>query len=162
MDIASKKDAFFQVRKAQPADWENAMELAFRTFLKYEAKEYGPEGIRNFVEFVTDESLKKMFLQGNYLMFVAVEGEKIIGLISLRSGNHISLLFVDDKYHRRGVGTALVKYLQSYMLFYTKQERLTVNAAPYGIPFYHRIGFKDTGLETKKDGIIYTPMEFYL
>ena len=95
-------------------------------------------------------------------MFVAVEGEKIIGLISLRSGNHISLLFVDDKYHRRGVGTALVKYLQSYMLFYTKQERLTVNAAPYGIPFYHRIGFKDTGLETKKDGIIYTPMEFYL
>lgn len=162
MDIASKKDAFFQVRKAQPDDWENAMELAFRTFLKYEAKEYGPEGIRNFAEFVTDESLKKMFLQGNYLMFVAVEGEKIIGLISLRSGNHISLLFVDDKYHRRGVGTALVKYLQSYMLFYTKQERLTVNAAPYGIPFYHRIGFKDTGLETKKDGIIYTPMEFYL
>ena len=162
MDIASKKDAFFQVRKAQPDDWENAMELAFRTFLKYEAKEYGPEGIRNFAEFVTDESLKKMFLQGNYLMFVAVEGEKIIGLISLRSGNHISLLFVDDKYHRRGVGTALVKYLQSYMLFYTKQERLAVNAAPYGIPFYHRIGFKDTGLETKKDGIIYTPMEFYL
>ena len=162
MDIASKKDAFFQGRKAQPDDWENAMELAFRTFLKYEAKEYGPEGIRNFAEFVTDESLKKMFLQGNYLMFVAVEGEKIIGLISLRSGNHISLLFVDDKYHRRGVGTALVKYLQSYMLFYTKQERLTVNAAPYGIPFYHRIGFKDTGLETKKDGIIYTPMEFYL
>ena len=162
MDIASKKDAFFQVRKAQPDDCENAMELSFRTFLKYEAKEYGPEGIRNFAEFVTDESLKKMFLQGNYLMFVAVEGEKIIGLISLRSGNHISLLFVDDKYHRRGVGTALVKYLQSYMLFYTKQERLTVNAAPYGIPFYHRIGFKDTGLETKKDGIIYTPMEFYL
>lgn len=162
MNVLQDREVFFQIRKAQPDDWENAMELAFRTFLKYEAMEYGPEGIRNFAEFVTDESLKKMFLQGNYLLFVAVEGEKIIGLISLRSGNHISLLFVDAQYHRRGVGTALVKYLQAYMLFHTKQEKLTVNAAPYGIPFYHRIGFCDTGAETQKDGIIYTPMEFYL
>lgn len=153
---------FFQIRKAQPADWEPSMELAFRVFLKYEAMEYGPEGIRSFAEFVTDETLKQLFLQGNYLLFVAVEGEKIIGLISLRSGNHISLLFVDEEYHRRGVGTALIKYLQSYMLFHTKQQKMTVNAAPYGIPFYHKIGFRDTGMETKKDGIIYTPMEFYL
>ena len=153
---------FFQIRKAQPVDWEPSMELAFRVFLKYEAMEYGPEGIRNFAEFVTDETVKQLFLQGNYLLFVAVEGEKIIGLISLRSGNHISLLFVDEEYHRRGVGTALIKYLQSYMLFHTKQQKMTVNAAPYGIPFYHKIGFRDTGMETKKDGIIYTPMEFYL
>lgn len=153
---------FFQIRKARPGDWEPSMELAFRVFLKYEAMEYGPEGIRSFAEFVTDETLKQLFLQGNYLLFVAVEGEKIIGLISLRSGNHISLLFVDEEYHRRGVGTALIKYLQSYMLFHTKQQKMTVNAAPYGIPFYHKIGFRDTGMETKKDGIIYTPMEFYL
>lgn len=152
----------FQIRKAKTYEWEPAMELAFRVFLKYEAMEYGPEGIRNFAEFVTDESLKKLFLQGSYLLFVAVENEKIIGLVSLRSGNHISLLFVDQEYHRRGVGTSLVKYLQSYMLMYTRQQKLTVNAAPYGIPFYHKIGFRDTGYETKRDGIIYTPMEFYL
>lgn len=157
-----RKNQSFQIRKAKACEWEPAMELAFKVFLKYEAMEYGPEGIRNFAEFVTDESLKKLFLQGSYLLFVAVENEKIIGLISLRSGNHISLLFVDQEYHRRGVGTSLVKYLQSYMLMHTRQQKLTVNAAPYGIPFYHRIGFKDTGYETKKDGIIYTPMEFYL
>lgn len=156
------EDMSFQIRKAQTSEWELAMELAFRVFLKYEAMEYGPEGIRNFAEFVTDETLKKLFLQGSYLLFVAVENEKIIGLISMRSGNHISLLFVDPEYHRRGVGTSLVKYLQSYMLVNTKHQKLTVNAAPYGVPFYHRIGFKDTGYETRRDGIIYTPMEFYL
>jgi len=37
-----------------------------------------------------------------------------------------------------------------------------VFASPYGVPFYHKIGFKDVGKETRKDGIIYTPMEFYL
>lgn len=162
MEISQDKEKFFQIRKAKADDWENAMELAFRTFLKYEAMEYGPVGIRNFAEFVTDQSLKKMFLQGNYLLFVAVKEEEIIGLISLRSGNHISLLFVDEMYHRRGVGTALMKYLRAYMLFHTKQKKLTVNAAPYAIPFYHKIGFCDTGLETQKDGIIYTPMEIYL
>lgn len=162
MNISQNRDPFFRIRKARTEDWENAMELAFRTFLKYEAMEYGPEGIRNFAEFVTDQSLKRMFLNGSYLLFIAVVGEQIIGLISMRSGNHISLLFVDEEYHRRGVGTALVRCLQSYMLHHTGYEKLTVNAAPYGIPFYHRIGFRDTGMETQKDGIIYTPMEFYL
>ena len=155
-------DARIIIRKALPADWDGAMELAFRVFLKYEAMEYGPEGIRNFARFVTDEDLKKMFLLGEYLLFVAVENDKIVGMISLRSGNHISLLFVAQEYHRRGIGTKLLKHLQEYMLCNTGYEKLTVFAAPYGIPFYNRVGFVAVGEETRKDGIIYTPMEFYL
>jgi len=150
------------IRKATLADWDEAMELAFRVFLKYEAEEYGPEGIKNFAQFITDEDLKKMFMIGEYLLFVAVKNGRLAGLISLRSGNHISLLFVDEKYHRNGIGTSLVKYLQEYMLKNTRQQKLTVFAAPYGVPFYHRLGFVDIGKETRKDGIIYTPMEFYL
>lgn len=153
---------FFEIRRAKDSEWDYAMELAFKVFLKYEATEYGEEGIRSFAEFVTDEFLKKMFLIGEYLLFVAVTDEKIIGLISLRSGNHISLLFVDEAYHRKGIGSALVQYLQEYMLENTGYEKITVNASPYGVPFYHQLGFHDTGKETTKEGIIYTPMEFYL
>ena len=151
-----------QIRQAKASEWETATELAFKVFLKYEAMEYGPEGIHNFAEFLTDEALKKMFLIGEYLLFVAVDGEKIVGLISLRSGNHISLLFVDEEYHRQGIGRALVKCIQEYLLQNTRYNKVTVFASPYGIPFYHRIGFCDTGEETKRDGIIFTPMEFYL
>lgn len=150
------------IRKATVEDWDDAMELAFRVFLKFQAEEYGTEGIKNFAEFVTDEDLKKMFIIGEYLLFVALMGDKQVGLISLRSGNHISLLFVDENYHRNGIGTQLVKYLQNYMLQNTKQQKLTVFASPYGVPFYHKVGFVDIGKETRKDGIIYTPMEFYL
>ena len=155
-------DALVVVRRATAGDWDEAMELAFRVFLKFEAEEYGPEGIKNFAQFLTDEDLKKMFMIGEYLLFVALVEDKQVGLISLRSGNHISLLFVDEKYHRKGIGTQLVKYLQDYMLQNTKQQKLTVFASPYGVPFYHRVGFVDIGKETRKDGIIYTPMEFYL
>ena len=106
-----------------------------------------------------DAYLNKETKNGWYL---CLDGEKIVGLISLRSGNHISLLFVDEAYHRRGIGTALVKYLQEYMLQNTKHTKVTVFASPYGIPFYHKVGFKDIGQETRKDGIIFTPMEFFL
>ena len=150
------------IRKATIEDWDAAMELAFRVFLKFEAREYGPEGTRNFAQFITDEALKKMFLIGEYLLFVAIKNGEQIGLISLRSGNHISLLFVDERYHRMGIGTLLMKHLQEYMLENTKQQKLTVFASPFGVPFYHRIGFVDVGEVTRKDGIIYTPMEFYL
>ena len=155
-------DALVVVRRATADDWGGAMELAFRVFLKYEAEEYGPEGIKNFAQFITDEDLKKMFLLGEYLLFVAETDNKLVGLISLRSGNHISLLFVDENYHRKGIGTQLVKHLQEYMLQNTNQQKLTVFASPYGVPFYHKTGFTDIGKETHKDGIIYTPMEFYL
>lgn len=155
-------DALVVIRRATADDWDGAMELAFRVFLKYEAEEYGTEGLRNFAQFITDEDLKKMFLLGEYLLFVAEIDDKLIGLISLRSGNHISLLFVDENYHRKGIGTRLVRHLQEYMLQNTSQQKLTVFASPYGVPFYHKIGFTDIGKETHKDGIIYTPMEFYL
>ena len=157
-----QREHVLEIRKAQDSEWDAAMELAYKVFLKYEAMEYGEEGISSFAEFITDEALKKMFLIGEYLLLVALDGEKIVGLISLRSGNHISLLFVDEEYHRRGIGSALVQSLQEYLLKNTRYEKMTVFASPYGVPFYHRIGFRDTGKETKRDGIIFTPMEFYL
>ena len=156
------KPSFFHIRKAMEKDWDVAMELAFKIFLKYEAEEYGQEGTDHFVSFVTDSTLKKMFLQGDYKLFLAETAEEIIGLISVRNGNHISLLFVDDKYHRKGVGSALITYLADYMKLTTDFSKVTVNAAPYGIPFYHSIGFQDMGPMIKKDGISFVPMELYL
>lgn len=152
----------FHIRKAKEEDWDDAMELAFRIFLKYEADEYGKEGTDHFASFVTDNTLKKMFLLGEYRLFLAERKKEIIGLISTRNGNHISLLFVDDRYHRRGIGSALIGYLVNFLKFTTDFHKVTVNAAPYGIPFYHTIGFKDMGPLEKKDGISFVPMELYL
>lgn len=149
----------FLIQPATEADWDGAMELAFRTFMKFEGMEYGREGINNFATLVTDPALKKMFLAGLYPVFVAKHQDNLIGLISLRSGNHISLLFVDEKYHRRGVGTALIHRMGEYLLQNTHFMRMTVNAAPYGVPFYHELGFLDIAPLTKKDGITYVPME---
>ncbi len=152
----------YQIRSAYRNEWDDAMALAWKTFLRFEADCYTMEGIRNFEDFITDTTLHRMFIMGSYQMFVALDGQKIVGMITLRNNAHISLLFVDEKYHRQGIGSALVEYLREYLLSEAGVDRVTVNAAPYGVAFYHKIGFTDLGPEEKKGGIIYTPMEFIL
>lgn len=152
----------YQIRNAYRDEWEDAMALAWRTFLRFEADVYSPEGVKNFENFITDSTLYRMFIIGSYQLFVALDGKKIVGMLTLRGGTHISLLFVDEKYHRRGIGRALLQYMSNYLLTEVQAFRVTVNASPYGVGFYHRLGFRDLRPQEKKDGIIYTPMEFIL
>lgn len=152
----------YQIRRAYKEEWDDAMDLAWRTFLKYEADIYSEEGVRNFEDFITDTTLHRMFIMGAYQLFVALDGNTIIGMITLRDESHISLLFVDERYHRRGVGSALISYLQEYLLMHAATDKVTVNAAPYGVAFYHKLGFRDIGPEEVRDGIQYTPMKFVL
>ena len=139
---------FFEVRSAYRDEWDDAMALAWKTFLRFEADVYTPEGVRSFEDFITDTT--------------ALEEKKIIGMITLRNKTHISLLFVDEKYHRRGVGRALMEYLENYLLTEVGADRVTVNSSPYGEGFYHRLGFRDLRPQEQKNGIIYTPTEFIL
>ena len=142
---------------ADESDWEEAMDLAWNTFLKFEAPEYGREGTRNFLNFISGDLIFNMFLNDEYLLAVAKAEGRIVGVGSLRNGKHVSLLFVDEQYHRKGIGTALLAFLQRKIM-----EKgsciMTVNAAPYGVPFYEKIGFKATADVQVSDGIVYIPM----
>lgn len=138
------------------------MALAWRTFLRFEAQDYPPEGVRNFERFVSDQTIYRMFIIGSYHLFVAYAGTKLVGMITLRDDSHISLLFVDEKYHRQGIGRALVQCVSDFLVSESRASRMTVNASPYGVEFYHKLGFRDVRPQEQKDGIIYTPMELVL
>lgn len=157
-----ERGAAFAVRAAYHNEWNMAMELAWRTFLKFEAPEYPEEGIRSFHEFITDDMLHRMFLIGSYQMFAAFDAERMIGMITMRDEGHISLLFVEESYHKRGVGRALIHRLEDYLLAEMGIGKITVNASPYGEGFYRKLGFCETAARMQQDGIIYTPMELIL
>lgn len=152
------KELPYEIRFVTCDEWEEAMGLAWKTFLEFEGDVYPPEGIRSFEDFITDSALKRMFVMGAYQMMGAFLDGKMVGMISLRNKTHISLLFVDRHYHRRGIGRALILALSGYVSTEVGQNRLTVNASPYGVDFYHHLGFQDTGPEKQQDGIIFTPM----
>ena len=147
----------YEVRRANLDEWEDAMALAWRTFQRFEAHEYSAEGVKNFLDFISDNSLRKMFMIGEYHLWVALDGNRIIGLISLRSGRFISLLFVDEKYHKQGVGRALMETLCNYL----REKNIsfcTVKSSPYAVKFYHKLGFYDLEPERVEAGMRVTSM----
>lgn len=146
------------IRPAREYEWEDAMSLAWRTFQKFEAFEYSKEGNDSFLNFISDEGLYKMFLQKNYRVFVCLDEGRIVGMISLRKRNHISLLFVDENYQHKGIGRHLIEFVAMYVSDVEKLAYLTVDAAPYAKGFYERIHFEETGQLSESKGITYYPM----
>lgn len=148
----------YLIRPLYKSEWEEAMQLAWDTFVLFEAPEYSKEGIKNFKNFVRDPILKTLFLEEKYRTLAAFYNGLMVGIIGVRNENHISLLFVDSEFHRKGIATRLVKkMMEETAVKYGKRE-MTVNSSPYAVGFYHKLGFKDLSNEITTDGIRYTPM----
>lgn len=162
MEYTMKNGTKYCINKATESQWYDATELAFRVFLKYEAPVYGKEGTDQFAAFLSNTSLLKLFRAGHYIVYVAAIGAEIIGVISLRNGNHISLLFIDDRYHKQGIGRELIKAIREEISGKGEYEKMTVNASPYGEPFYEKVGFVAYDSMQQVDGVIFKPMEMYL
>ena len=139
------------VRKVEPKEREKALHLALDVFMKFEAPEYPEEGVNHFKEFVSNrKETAKLTMYGAFL------DETIIGVLAMRKqGTHVSLFFVDEAYHRQGIGRAMFEY----MISLTKPGNLTVHAAPYAVEAYKRLGFVATDSERTEDGVRYTPMQ---
>ncbi len=149
----------YEIRWARQDEWEAAMKMIWRTFLTFEGKDYTEEGINNFLDFITDADLYSAFLRGEYQLMVALDGQEVIGAGSVRNGNHLSLLFVDEKYHRRGVGRAILTTLCDYLKNETGERYMSLTAAPYAVNFYRRLGFRVVRPEEQYSGIRVTAME---
>ena len=152
----------YEVRPLAKKDWDLAMQLAWDTFLVYEAPDYDPQGIRHFHEFVKGDELHNMFLLGQYYAWGAFDRDNVItGVLGVRKQWHISLLFVEPSLHHQGIATKLLRYA-----FREAAEagitEMTVFSSPYAVEFYHRLGFTDLDSEITTDGIRYTPMKIEL
>jgi len=156
--MAGEKNTDILIRSAYADEYQTVMGLAWKTFLRFEADEYTPQGVQSFQDFITNETLKKLYDTGQYPIFVATCGDEIVGMISLRNMTHISLLFVDAMFHRQGIGKRLIQHACIYLSQEFDRFTLTVNASPYAVGFYHRLGFTDVGAEQELDGVRFTPM----
>ena len=153
------KDKAYEIRWARRDDWKPAMMMIWKTFMKFEAKDYSSEGIHNFFKFITDDDLYRAFLDGNYQLLLATDNNRIVGAASVRNRNHLSLLFVDEEYHHRGIGRTLMNNLCSYLEFEEGERFMSLKAAPYAVGFYEKLGFKIVKPEEVYSGIRVTPME---
>lgn len=144
--------AKISIRPLEEEETEAALELAWRVFTEFESPVYAPEGTAEFRKSINDEN----YLAG-IRYYGAFDAGKLIGVLGVRNEQaHICFFFVDGEYQRRGTGTGLFKR----MLEDFPGRDITLNAAPYGLPFYKALGFNATDDEQTVNGIRFTPMEY--
>ena len=140
------------IRKLFAEERASALDLAWRVFSEYESPDYSKEGTEEFKKCLHDEK----YLAG-IEYYGAFDGNRLVGFVGIRSDRkHICFFFVDGKCHRQGIGTRLFKAVrQEY-----PDKTITLNSSPYGVPFYHALGFEDTDKEQTVNGIRFTPMKY--
>ncbi len=152
----------YEIRHLRRGEWDMAMQLAWDTFLVYEAPEYAPEGVKQFHEFVKSDELRNMFVLGEYRAWGAFDKDDVMtGILGVRKHWHISLLFVEPRLHHQGIASDLLKTAFAEAAA-EGVGTLTVNSSPYAVGFYHKLGFEDMDKEKVTDGIRYTPMSIEL
>src|SRR6266511_2859937 len=91
----------------KPGEELKVANLVWRVFEDFEAPGYKQEGINEFKNFILPENIKFRCEAGQFFVICCKDINEIVGVISLRSIKHISLLFVKKEYQRRGIARKL-------------------------------------------------------
>jgi len=152
----------YNIRIVEFEQIDDALKLIWNTFLGFVAPDYSEEGIETFkTGFIENVDFKNKFKSEHEKMYGAYDNQKLVGVVSISVNNHISCLFVDKEFHRKGIATML--FNQAILdLKERKVKKMILNASPYAIQFYHSIGFKDLDEQQEFHGILYTPMEYII
>ena len=142
----------YEIRRLAADEIDEALSLAFEVFCEYESPVYSEEGTEEFRRCLHDEK----YLAGIDYYGAFDRGTLICEIGIRRKSRHSCFFFVKGNYHRKGIGTALFRKL----LDDDPGGTITLNSAPFGLPFYKALGFIPTGEEQTVHGIRFTPMKY--
>lgn len=109
-----------------------------------------------FEEELLEESFKERILSDEYEHFVYVQENEIVGFIAIKNKNRLFHLFVDKKYHKKGIAKELWNYIKEHY----DVSNMSVNASLYAIKTYESFGFKINGEQNEYLGLKYQPMNY--
>ena len=154
----------FEIRLLQGEALDAALALARDVFFEFEAPEYGPQGISAFRrDILENPRFYQACLEGENRIWGAYCGETLVSIMGLQGACHICLSFTCADMQRQGAASSLFHAIVAQL----DREgaditQLSVNASPYGLPFYLHLGFYPTGPEQCVNGIRFTPMLYPL
>jgi GNAT superfamily N-acetyltransferase len=147
-----------EIRELRSGEEGAVSDLVLRTFHTFVGHEYSPAGVATFTSFACPEAIWERAKTQHLTLVALVEGE-LVGMIQLRSARHLSLLFVAEAFHGRGVARRLLATgLERILAQNPGLLTLTVNSSRFAVPIYERLGFKVTEPERTLNGVTFVPM----
>jgi GNAT superfamily N-acetyltransferase len=148
-------------RPMQDGEEAAVFQLVQRVFDRFEAPDYAPLGQQEFYKYANLQAYHER--TQNHRIWVCLAGGRLAGMIEIRHFSHISLLFVEAEYHRKGLGRKLWQTALTACLEQNPDLKVvTVNSSPYALPVYERLGFRPTAPEQLVNGIRFIPMSLNL
>lgn len=145
-----------------PGEEVEVVNLVARSFNEFIAPDFPDEGIEEFFGYSNPRALVKRS-DGNHFVLVAEAEGSITGMIEIREMRHVSMLFVDKAFHRRGIGKELLTAaLDKIKSDRNAPKKVTVHSSRFAVPFYESLGFVRTGEEKIIHGVIHIPMALVL
>src|SRR3990170_6755724 len=104
------ENIFYRIlyRPLNPGDGVEVSNLIARSFNEFIAPDFPEEGIEEFFRYSNPRALIKRS-EGNHFVLVAEAEGTIAGMIEIREMKHVSMLFVDKAFQRRGIGKELLR-----------------------------------------------------
>jgi GNAT superfamily N-acetyltransferase len=107
------------------------------------------------------EQAMRGFLAKGYVYHVAELDGTLAGFIAVRERSHVYSLYVDGRFHRRGIARRLWETAMATALGPGHPGAFTVNASNHALPFYTSLGFVPTA-PTQAGIVRYNPMRLVL
>jgi len=142
------------IKEMKLGDVQEVSKIVVAAFLDSVACELTQEGISTFKGLSSPEAFAKRMNEDNH-MFVYEEQGEIMGMIELKEGRHVAMLFVSPAHQKRGIGKILIEAAITCRCVQT----ITVSASIPSVPAYQSYGFNVIGAEEEKQGLRYVPMQ---
>ena len=138
-------------------DAEEVSKIVVSSFLHSVADHLSDEGIVTFMDISSAESFRKRLNEDN-LMFISESVDGINGIVELKEGRHVAMMFVSPEMQCMGIGRELIEEA----LKYSRTDSVTVSASLTSVIAYEKYGFEIAGPEEEKQGLRYRPMKIEL
>lgn len=142
------------IREMTRDDLPQVSRVCMEAFMASVASTLPAQGIETFRGIASVESFGRR-MQDDTTLLVFADGPSVKGVVELKAGRHVAMLFVDPPHQGQGIGRRLVEAAISH----ARSERITVNASLPSVPAYTKYGFRCCSAVGESGGLVYQPME---
>lgn len=142
-----------RIRPARPDDLAAISAICMAAFHEAVAPSLSAQGVATFTQVAAADAFAER-LQGDNHILVAEQDGDIVGVIELKEGRHLAMLFVDPACQGQGIGHALLQAVLPQL----RTPAMSVRASLNAVPTYQRYGFVIDGEVGEFNGLVYQPL----